>query len=83
MALQASTEFVRSYHAQAHVIADAISAALINAEAGLNWLCAEPPDLEGARRALNGIASDGKRLVDIVVELRTLMNKAAPSGLKP
>jgi hypothetical protein len=78
---QASAEFVRTYHAQAHVIADAISAALINAEAGLNWLCAEPPDLEGARRALHGIASDGKRATEVVAQLRALMTKVGPSGL--
>jgi hypothetical protein len=83
MSSQASAEFVRAYHAQAHVIVDAISAALINAEAGLNWLCAEPPDLEGARRALHGIASDGKRVSEVVAQLRALMNKVAPSGLNP
>ena len=78
--LQISTEFVRIYNAQAHEIVDAITAAVTNAEAGLNWLCAEPPDLEGVRQALNGIASDGKRAAEIVVLLRALMNKVAHSG---
>ena len=59
---------------QAHEIVDAITAAVTNAEAGLNWLCAEPPDLEEVRQALNGIASDGKRAAEIVVRLRALMN---------
>jgi hypothetical protein len=77
--LQTSAEFVRTY-AQAHEIVDAITAAVTNAEAGLNWLRAEPPDLEEVRQALNGIASDGKRAVEIVVRLRALMNKVAHSG---
>ena len=72
--LQISTEFVRIYNAQAHEIVDAITAAVTNAEAGLNWLCAEPPDLEGVRHALNGIASDGMRAAEIIFRLRALMN---------
>jgi hypothetical protein len=78
--LQTSAEFVRTYNAQAHEIVDAITAAVTNAEAGLNWLRAEPPDLEKVRQALNGIASDGKRAAEIVVRLRALMNKVADSG---
>ena len=78
--LQTSVEFVRTYNAQAHEIVDAITAAVTNSEAGLNWLRAEPPDLEGVRQALNGIASDGKRAAEIVVRLRALMNKVAHSG---
>jgi hypothetical protein len=78
--LQTSAEFVRTYNAQAHEIVDAITAAVTNAEAGLNWLRAEPPDLEEVQQALNGIASDGKRAAEIVVRLRALMNKVAHSG---
>ena len=73
--VQTSAEFVRTYNAQAHEIVDAITAAVTNAEAGLNWLRAEPPDLEEVRQALNGIASDGKRAAEIVVLLRALMNR--------
>src|SRR3984957_21269755 len=73
--LQTSAEFVRTYNAQAHEIVDAITAAVTNAEAGLNWLRAEPPDLEEVRQALNGIASDAKRAAEIVVLLRALMNR--------
>ena len=78
--LQTSAEFVRTYKAQAHEIVDAITAVVTNAQAGLNWLGAERPDLEGVRQALNGIASDGKRAAEIVVRLRALMNKVAHSG---
>ena len=78
--LQTSAELVRIYNAQAHEIVDAITAAVTNAQAGLNWLRAEPPDLEGVRLALNGIASDGKRAAEIVIRLQALMNKVVDSG---
>ena len=73
--LQTSVEFVHTYNARSHEIIDAITAAVINSEAGLNWLHAEPPDLEEVRRVLNGIVNDGKRAAEIVVRLRALMNK--------
>jgi len=55
---------------------DAITAVVINAEAGSTWLRAEPPDLEGVRLAL----SDGKLAAELVVRLRALMNKVVDSG---
>jgi hypothetical protein len=79
MPLQTSVEFVHTYNARAHEIVDAITAAVTYAEAGLNWLRAEPPDLEGARQALNGIASDGKRAAEIILRLRAIVNEAAHS----
>ena len=64
--MQTSPEFVRTYGA----IVNALTAALLNAEAGLNWLSAQPPDLGEVRRAVNGIATDTKRAGEIVVRLR-------------
>jgi hypothetical protein len=83
--LQTPAKFVRTYNAQAHEIVDAITAAIANAEAGLNWLRAESPDLDEVRQSLNGIASDGKRAAEILVRLRALMNDwpaadGAPDG---
>ena len=57
--LQTAAEFERTYNAQAHEIVDAMTAAVTNAQAGLNWLRAEPPDLEEVRQVLNFIARDG------------------------
>ena len=74
--LRTCAEFVRSYNAEAHEIADAITAAVTCAQAGLNWLRAEPPDLEEVRQALNSIVNDGKRACKIVVRLRALMPTA-------
>src|SRR5215470_10554804 len=50
----------------AHEVTDAITAVVINAQAGLRLLCAQSPDLEKVRRALNSIANDGKRAGEIV-----------------
>jgi hypothetical protein len=71
---QTSAEFVRTYHAQVHEVTDAIAAAVTNAQAGLNWLSAQPLDLEEVRRALDSIVKDGKRACEIVVRLRALVN---------
>jgi hypothetical protein len=76
---QTSAEFVRTYNAQAHEIIDAITAAVIRAQAGLHWLRAEPPDLGEVRQILNFIASDGNRAAEIVIRLQTLSEKE-PTG---
>jgi len=83
--LQTPGQFVRTYHAQAHEMTDAIAAAVTNAQAGLNWLSTQPPDLEEVRKALNSIVNNGKRACEIVVRLRTLMNKlpTADGALNP
>jgi hypothetical protein len=47
--LQPSTKFVRTYNAKAHEITDAITAVIINADAGLHLLRAQSPDLEEVR----------------------------------
>ena len=72
---QTSAEFVRTHNAQAHEIIDAITAAVTSAQAGLNWLRAEPPDLEEVWQVLNFIASNGKRTGEIVMRLRALIEK--------
>ena len=59
----------------AHEITDAITAVVINAQAGLHLLRAQSPDLEQVRQALNSIANDGKRAGDVVVRTRALMNE--------
>lgn len=54
-----------------HEAIDALSAVLLNAQAGLNWLGAETPNLEGALKALNSIAGDAMRVAEMVERLRT------------
>ena len=72
---QTSAEFVSTYNAQAHEIVDAITAAVTRAQAGLNWLRAEPPNLEEVRQVLSLIASDGKRAAEIFVRLHAIVEK--------
>ena len=79
--LQTSAEFVRTYNAQAHEIVDAITAAVIRAQAGLNWLRAEPPDLEEVRQVLNFIASDGNRAAEIFIRLQADIGCLAASSV--
>jgi hypothetical protein len=62
----ASAEFVRTCAAPVHKIADAIAPTVTNAHTGLNWLRAQPLDLEGVRRMLS---NDGRRAGEIVVRL--------------
>lgn len=68
MPLQSSAELVRIYGA----IVNAITATALNAQAGLDWLSAQPPNLEEVRRSLNSIASDGNRAGEVIVRLRAL-----------
>ncbi len=75
--LQTPAQFVRTYDAQAHEITDAITAVVINAQAGLHLLRAQSPDLEKIRQTLNSIANDGKRAGDIAVRTRSHMKKVA------
>jgi hypothetical protein len=81
--LQTSAEFVRTYNAQAHKIVDAITAVVARAQAGLNWLRAEPPDLEEVRQMLNFIASDGNRAAEIVIRLQALIEEVPTADAAP
>jgi len=52
-----AAEFARTCNAQAHEITDALAAAVHNAQAGINWLRAQPLDQEEVREALNSIVN--------------------------
>lgn len=58
-----------------HELIDAISAAVADAQAGLNWLSAEPTNREEVRKSLNHVVKDGKRAAEIVVRLQALMDE--------
>jgi PAS domain S-box-containing protein len=60
----------------AHEINQPIAAVVTNAQAGLRWLSARPPDLEEARQALADIVRDGKRGGAVVGRIRDLIKKA-------
>ena len=55
-----------------------ISAVVMNAEAALRLLLAQPTDTEAVRQLLACIVKDGMRTRDIVHRTRALIKKAAP-----
>jgi hypothetical protein len=69
--LEAAAELVRTYNA----VVNAITANVLNCQAGSEWLSAEPPNLEEVRRSLDSIANDGMRAGVTLVRLRSLMEK--------
>jgi hypothetical protein len=75
--LRTCAEFVRNYNAEAPEIVDAITAAVLSAQAGLSWLRAQPRDLEEVQRALSSTVKECKRAAEIVVRLRALMKTTA------
>ena len=48
----------------------------MNAATALRWLAASPPNLEGATRLIDRIATDSKRAGDIISRIRDLVKKA-------
>jgi len=62
----------------AHEVNQPIAAIVANAEAGLNWLEAQPPNLERVRQTLDWITKDGMRAGDIIGRIRALIRNAPP-----
>jgi PAS domain S-box-containing protein len=62
----------------AHEIRQPIAATVGNAQAGLNWLNAKPPNLEEVRHTLRSIVSAGKQASDVMDRIRALIKKAPP-----
>jgi hypothetical protein len=77
---QISVESVHTSNAQAHAMIDAITAMVTNAQAGLNWLRAQPLNLEEVEQALNNIANSGKRACELVAQLRAAMKVPTQQG---
>src|ERR1700730_999830 len=62
----------------AHEVNQPIAAAVINAEAALNWLRAQPPDLEGGREALGHIGEPATGAGNVIGGIRALIKKVPP-----
>ena len=62
----------------AHEVNQPLTATLINGNACLSWLGAEPPNLEEANRALQRIISDAARASDVIARVRGLFKKSPP-----
>jgi PAS domain S-box-containing protein len=62
----------------AHEIAQPIGAVLNRANAAINFLNNDPPDLEEVREAISGIAGAADRAREIIVRIRDQVKKAPP-----
>ena len=62
----------------AHEVNQPIAAAVTNANACLQWLTRDHPDLEEARAAAMRIVKDGTRAAEIVSRISLLFKKGAP-----
>ena len=71
--LQTLDDSARPFDAQARETIDAIAAMVLRAQAGLQWLRIQPPNLEEVRQSFSSIATDGKRACELVVRLRSMV----------
>jgi PAS domain S-box-containing protein len=62
----------------AHEVNQPIAAAVINAQAAMRWLKADPPDLDEARLALGRVIDSGGRAGDVIGRIRAAISKAPP-----
>lgn len=62
-----------------HEIKQPIAASATNAQAGLLWLRAQPPNLDEVRLAFERINKDMKRASDVMNRIHGLVKKAPPS----
>ena len=61
-----------------HELKQPISAAVMDAQAGLRWLNRDQPDLDQARRSTASILKKGRLAIDIIDRLRSLYKKTPP-----
>jgi C4-dicarboxylate-specific signal transduction histidine kinase len=62
----------------AHEVNQPITAAVANADACLNWLARDNPNLEKARESAMRIVEDGTRAAEIISRIRLLCKKGTP-----
>jgi C4-dicarboxylate-specific signal transduction histidine kinase len=62
----------------AHEINQPITAAITNANAGLLWLAAQPPDLKEVRDAFDRVIKAGNQAGEVIARIRALIKKAPP-----
>ena len=60
----------------AHEINQPLAAAVTNANTGLRWLAAHPPEIEEAREALGRIVTDSMRAAEVIRRIRSLVGRA-------
>jgi signal transduction histidine kinase len=65
----------------AHEISQPLSAVVANAQACIQWLSAEPPNLPNGKLAAERIVRDGKDAGEVVRHIRALFKKTAPEKI--
>lgn len=60
----------------AHEVNQPLSAIVADANAGLNWLALEPPNLVRAREAFQTIAKDSNRAGQVLTRIRAMLSRA-------
>ncbi len=63
----------------AHEISQPLTAVVTNGHACLEWLSAEPPNVEKARRTTENIVQDGARAGAVLERVRSLFKKEPPA----
>jgi NO-binding membrane sensor protein with MHYT domain/two-component sensor histidine kinase len=61
-----------------HEVMQPLGAGLTNAEAAFRFLSAQPPDLDEVRQALGGAVRDGRRALEVIGGIRSLIRKEPP-----
>jgi C4-dicarboxylate-specific signal transduction histidine kinase len=61
-----------------HEINQPITAAITNANAGLLWLAAQPPNLDEVRDAFHCVIKAGNQAGEVIARIRALIKKAPP-----
>ena len=62
----------------AHEVNQPIAGVVTNAQTGLRWFGAAPPNLDEARHSFDLIVKDGSRASDVIGRIRALVKKAPP-----
>jgi C4-dicarboxylate-specific signal transduction histidine kinase len=62
----------------AHEVNQPLAAAVINGNACMRWLAAEPPNLEEARQAAVRLVKDANRASEIIAQVRALTKSSPP-----
>ena len=62
----------------AHEVNQPLAAAVINGNACMRWLAAEPPDLDEARQAAVRLVKDANRASEIIAQVRALTKSSPP-----
>jgi PAS domain S-box-containing protein len=60
----------------AHEVNQPLSGVVINGNASLRWMAADPPNLAEAREAVQRIIRDGKRASEVIARIRNLSKKS-------